>query len=63
MNNDTLPTSVILGHLRARREALNDEIRELQEKIARLDGAIEETRVIETQIKSGIIPIPRLSCE
>lgn len=61
--SDTLPISVILGHLRARREALNDEIRELQQKIARLDGAIEETRVIEAQLKSGIIPVPRLSCE
>jgi hypothetical protein len=61
--NESLPVTIILGHMRARREALTEEINELRQKIDRLEGAIQETRVIETQIKAGIIPSPRLSCE
>jgi len=61
--NTELPIQTIIGHLRARREALQDEINELKTKIDRLEGGIEETRVIESQIRNGIIPVPRLSCE
>ncbi len=61
--NKELPVDVLIRHLQGRREALRQEMCELQTQLDRLDGAINETIVMEMQLKNGMISVPRVSCE
>jgi len=62
VNND-LSLDVLVTHLRARRNALFSELRDAEKRVAEINGAIEETRIIEQQAANGMMAKSRLSCE
>ena len=62
MKND-LSIEVLVSHLRGRRAALEHDLREIEDRAAKIRGAIEETLTIEQQATNGMIAKSRLSCE
>jgi len=61
MNDITVEN--LMAHLRARRNYLDSELRDAQRRVNELHGAIEETRILEQQVTSGMVAKSRLTCE
>lgn len=61
MKND-LSIDVLLSYLRGRRAALEHDLREVEDRAARIRGAIEETRIIEQQVTNGMIAKSNFGC-